>query len=86
MRGKQIEVTVKFFAAPREALGVDEVTLALPGGSTVAVLLERLADAYPALRPYLASLSVAVNRTYVDNATVLHAGDEVACLPPVAGG
>jgi molybdopterin converting factor subunit 1 len=86
MSEKQIEVTVKFFAAPREALGVDAVTLALPGGSTVAALRARLADTYPALQPYLASLSVAVNRTYVDSATVLHPGDEVACLPPVAGG
>jgi molybdopterin converting factor subunit 1 len=86
MTDEQIYVTVKFFAAPREALDVDEVEMELPDGVTVDDLLDHLTDAYPVLEAYLPSLSVAVNRRYVDRQTVLHAGDEVACLPPVAGG
>ncbi|MGC9398186.1 MAG: MoaD/ThiS family protein [Anaerolineae bacterium] len=86
MNDDHIQIEVKFFAAPREVLDTDTLTLALPPGATVATLLERLVEAHPALKPYLPSLSVAVNRQYADRAQALHEGDVVACLPPVAGG
>lgn len=83
---KRIEVKVKFFAGPREALGTGEVKERLPTGSTVENLLDRLIERHPVLRSYMRFLSVAVNRTYVSMGTELHDGDEVACLPPVGGG
>jgi molybdopterin converting factor subunit 1 len=83
---KQIQVKVKFFAAPREALGTDEITVDIPAGSTVRDLIGGLTDEYPVLRSYARFLSVAVNRAYVGMQTELHDGDEVACLPPVGGG
>lgn len=86
MTEKQIQVKVKFFAAPREALGTDEVALEIPAGSTVQDLIEALRDTYPVLDRYTRFLSVAVNRAYVGMQTELHEGDEVACLPPVGGG
>jgi MoaD family protein len=81
-----IQVEVKFYAAPREALGTDEIRLGLPAGSTVEDLLDVLRDRYPVLEPYMRFLNVAVNRAYVGMQTELHDGDEVACLPPVGGG
>ena len=86
MNNEQISVRVKFFAAPREALGAGEIELELPPGATVAQLIERLTKKYPVLRAYTRFLSVAVNRAYVGMQTELHDGDEVACLPPVGGG
>jgi molybdopterin converting factor subunit 1 len=82
----QIEINVKFFAGPREALGRTETDLTIPDGAEVQDLLDILTDRYPILAPYMATLSVAVNRAYVDRGTELRDGDEVACLPPVAGG
>jgi molybdopterin converting factor subunit 1 len=82
----QIQVTVKFFAAPRETVGTDEVDLEIPTDSTISTLLTLLRERYPALAPYLSALSVAVNRRYVARQTELQADDEVALLPPVAGG
>jgi molybdopterin converting factor subunit 1 len=81
-----MEIRVKFFAAPREALGLSEITLEVPEGATVADLIERLKAQYPVLRAYTRFLNVAVNRAYVGMQTRLRDGDEVACLPPVGGG
>ena len=81
-----IRVRVRFFAAPREALGMGEVEREIPAGSTVEQLIELLTQEYPTLRAYTRFVSVAVNRAYVGLQTELHDGDEVACLPPVGGG
>ena len=81
-----MEIRVKFFAAPREALGQSELDVTLPDDATVTDLIEHLKAEYPILRAYTRFLSVAVNKTYVGWETELHDGDEVACLPPVGGG
>jgi len=86
MTEEQITVKVKFFAAPREALGTDEIFLDVPVGTTVKDLIDRLQDVYPVLERYTRFLSVAVNRAYAGRQTELRDGDEVACLPPVGGG
>jgi molybdopterin converting factor subunit 1 len=86
MEGEQIRVRVKFFAAPREALGTGEMEMEIPAGTTVEELIGILTEEYPVLRSYTRFINVAVNRAYVGMQTVLHAGDVVACLPPVGGG
>jgi molybdopterin converting factor subunit 1 len=86
MIDEQIQVKVKFFAAPREALGTDEITLDIPASSTVKDLISVLTEQYPVLRSYTRFVNVAVNRAYVGMQTQLQDGDEVACLPPVGGG
>ncbi len=86
MENKNIKVRVKFFAAPREAIGTGTLERELAPGTTVEKLIEMLTDEYPVLRAYVQFINVAVNRTYVDMQTKLHDGDEVACLPPVGGG
>lgn len=79
-----IRVTLRCFAAVREALGQDQLPLELPAGSTVAALRERLV----ARSPVLARLPVAyaVNRGYAGPERVLADGDEVALIPPISGG
>jgi MoaD family protein len=83
---ERIQVTVKFFAAPREALNKDEIELEIPEGTTVEGLLDLLKERHHVLESYMRFLSVAVNRAYVGMGTELHDGDVVACLPPVGGG
>jgi molybdopterin converting factor subunit 1 len=86
MTDEQIQVTVKFFAAPREAMDQNELKVEIPKATTVEELLDLLKKKYPVLRSYVRFLSVAVNRAYVGMGTELHDGDIVACLPPVGGG
>jgi MoaD family protein len=81
-----IKVSVRFFAAPREAIGKSMIELNLAEGSTVEELIAELVRLYPSLAPHTRFVSTAVNRSYVGMQTRLSDGDEVACLPPVGGG
>jgi len=86
MKSEQIRVQVRFFAAPREAVGTEGIEMEIPARTTVENLIGLLTKEYPVLRAYTSFISVAVNRTYVGMQTELKDGDEVACLPPVGGG
>ena len=81
-----MKARVRLFAILREKAGASEVTLELPGGSTVADLVKEMAHRYPALLEGVAHTMVAVNTEYVQQSQVLHDGDEVALIPPVSGG
>ena len=81
-----MDVTVRYFAALREATGRERETLALPGDADVAQVRTVLEERYPGLAPVLARCAVAVNRAYVSTETVLGEGDELAFIPPVGGG
>jgi len=76
---------VRLFASFAELFGAPNVSVTLPTGSTV----EELSSAIRAL-PFGAALPtklvVAVNHTYVPARTVLKPTDEIALIPPVAGG
>lgn len=81
---RSIRVTLRCFAAVREALGADVLTVELPEGATVADLHRDLVRRAPALQRL--PVAFAVNRAYAAAATVLRDGDEVAPIPPISGG
>jgi molybdopterin converting factor subunit 1 len=78
-------VTVLFFAVFRDFAGTDQAEFELPDGATVAQLIEAIGDRLGA-DSVPANVAVAVNQEYVLNNTTLQDGDEVALIPPVAGG
>jgi molybdopterin converting factor small subunit len=67
-------------------MGMGEEWLDLAAGSTAAALKTHLVKTAPKTEGLLASLAVAVNHRYVAWDEPLQEGDEVALLPPVAGG
>ena len=74
-----------FFAVYRDLIGDDELEFELPEGATVAELLSLVRSrAGNGMLPN--SLVVAVNHEYASAETELHDGDEIAFIPPVAGG
>jgi MoaE-MoaD fusion protein len=81
-----VQIKVRYFAVLRERLGRDEEVLELPEGATVATAVEALAERYEPVRALRPSLRAAVNQTFAANDHALAAGDELALLPPVAGG
>jgi molybdopterin converting factor subunit 1 len=81
-----MRIKVLYFAAFREAAGRDEQTAELPARASVADLWRTLAAEVPLFTRFSAMPPAAVNREYVDGSTALQEGDEVAFLPPVAGG
>jgi molybdopterin synthase catalytic subunit len=80
-------VEVRLFAILRERAGRGRIAVELEPGATVADAIDALA-AEPALAGVLERLPVtmAVNRDYAGADSVLHAGDELALIPPVSGG
>lgn len=81
-----MDVTVLFFAAHRELAGTERAVVSLPEQSTVEALLSVLRGRGDGLSTLPRQVAVAVNRRYADSGTVLSQGDEVALIPPVAGG
>jgi sulfur-carrier protein len=74
------------FGGARDVVGAGEVELALAAPCTAAELLAEVCVRYPALGPYRRSLRVAVNGVYAADGDPVAFGDEVALIPPVAGG
>jgi molybdopterin converting factor subunit 1 len=81
-----LQVRTLFFAAYRDALGTGSLDLELPDGSTVGELVGRLRARGAPFDRLPPAPAVAVNRTLVRSDVRLAAGDEIAFLPPVAGG
>jgi molybdopterin converting factor small subunit len=76
---------VLLFARYAELLGAPEVVVALADGARVAELIAALRG-LPGGDSLPATLFVAVNHEQADLARMLLPGDELALLPPLAGG
>ena len=81
-----LTINVRLFAGLRETVGQRTIDVDVPVGATVAVLCERIAEAYPLVRPFLTTVVCAVGEEYVPGSHILRAGDAVALIPPVSGG
>lgn len=79
-----MRVTVRLFAGARELVGNGTLEQVLGAGATVQDLSDRLFERYPGLCDM--RLRFAVNTRYASMDTVLHEGDQIACIPPVGGG
>jgi molybdopterin synthase catalytic subunit len=79
-------VAVRYFAGLREAIGIDGETVDVAPGTTVGALLDALAARHPRLGALRRHVRAAVNRELADDARTISEGDEVALLPPLAGG
>jgi MoaE-MoaD fusion protein len=81
-----VKVKLLFFAALRDVTGKRDDLLELPDGTRADDVWRRLAEAHPALRDYPRPPMTAINESYADPEQVLRDGDELAFIPPVAGG
>ena len=80
-----VTVRVLLFASYAETLGLDAVELTLDGKPTVADALDRL-RALPGGEKLPPKPLCAVNLSQAHLNTRLAVGDELAVLPPLAGG
>jgi molybdopterin synthase catalytic subunit len=81
-----MRLTVKLFGSLREAAGAKEVAVELPEGACIADLRNLLDQRYPLFERLGGRLVSSVNLQFSSAETELREGDEVAFLPPVAGG
>jgi molybdopterin converting factor subunit 1 len=78
-------VTVLLFASYADIVGRSEIELDVETGATVKDVIAQVRALGDAHRLPPAPM-VAVNEQYASRDHELHAGDEVALIPPVAGG
>lgn len=84
-----MQVTLKYFASVREALGSGEVVTLPPGVHTVGALRAWLVARGKPWSEALAegrALRMASNQRMCDDSMAVAAGDEIAFFPPVTGG
>ncbi len=81
-----MNVELRLFAAARQTMGRESITLSLADASTVADLRMVAASEYPQLAPLLMYCRFAIDHDYVSDQTVITDQALVACIPPVSGG
>lgn len=79
-------IRLLFFAVLRDIAGRGEEILEVADGTRAGDVWQRLRDQYAQLRDYTQPPMIAVNESYVRPDKLLHDGDELAFIPPVAGG
>ncbi len=81
-----LKVRLLFFAVLRDIAGKGEEIVELPDGASATDVWELLRARHPPLRDYVQPPMIAVNESYVPASHLLAEGDELAFIPPVAGG
>jgi molybdopterin synthase catalytic subunit/molybdopterin converting factor small subunit len=85
--GSGIRIRVRYFAMQREQLGRRDEELAMPAGpATIGDAWAALVEAHPVLAPAAGAIRFARNGRYAGPDEGLEDGDELALIPPVAGG
>jgi len=83
---ERVYVDVLYFAFLRERAGRESERFELPAGANVAAARVAVVEAHPEIASVMSRVRSAVNQTYAGDEVVLNDGDELALLPPVAGG
>jgi molybdopterin synthase catalytic subunit len=81
-----VRVTVLYFAILRERARLDREELTLAPGADVAAARAAIVARHPELAALLPRVQAAVNRAMAPDTRALADGDELALIPPVAGG
>ena len=83
---KRLKVKVLYFGPAQEAAGGAEELVLLGNPAFLQDLVNEILKSHEDLDKMKIALKMAVNEEVVDTNVELHHGDEVAILPPVAGG
>lgn len=81
-----MNIRVLFFGAARDAVGANQMDLALEAPATVSSAFQSLKERFEKLERFGRSLLFAVNQEYATPDTALKENDELAVFPPVSGG
>lgn len=79
-------IHVRFFARYAELIGQEQADLVVPLPATVGDVVRRVRDTLPGGRGIPDRPLAALNLTHVKLDAPVQDGDEVALLPPLAGG
>jgi molybdopterin converting factor subunit 1 len=81
-----MKIRLLYFAVLRDITGTPESNLELPEGSRAADVWQTLRRQYAKLADYTQPPMIAINESWAAPDSLLRDGDELAFIPPVAGG
>jgi molybdopterin converting factor subunit 1 len=81
-----MKIRLLYFAVLRDITGTPESSLDLPEGARAADVWQTLRRQYAKLADYTQPPLIAINESYATPDSLLRDGDELAFIPPVAGG
>lgn len=81
-----MRVRLLYFAVLRDIMGTSEAELTLPDGTRAGDVWQTMRSAHPELSGYERPPMTAINESYAPSSAILQDGDELAFIPPVAGG
>jgi len=81
-----MEITIRFFASLREAVGSESIVCAINDTDCIADVAHTLGQKYPQYHTFSSTLVFALNGEYAKSTSRLKDGDELALIPPVSGG
>ena len=84
--GLVVTLTVQFLARYAELVGTESTTVTLHAPATVAHVLGAVRSKFPGARQIPVRPLCALNLAQVELSAIVSNGDELALLPPVAGG
>ena len=81
-------VTIKFFAVLKKLTDREDLHLSVPDPITVKELIDQIEKEVPQIRHIMkeSRAMLAVNQEMADDDHLVRDGDEIAMLPPFAGG
>jgi len=79
-------VKVLYFASAQGLTNLKSENMRLKEGSSVKDMAAELLRLHPDLKSIEPTIRYSVNFEIAESSSTLHEGDEVAVLPPVAGG
>ncbi len=81
-------VKVKFFAVLKGLVGKEEISLEIKEGTSLNQLIEQLKADLPPLVDIMqkGGILISVNQEVLEKDAIIQDGDEIAFLPPFAGG
>jgi sulfur-carrier protein len=81
-----VKVRLLYFAVLRDITGRSEVEVSMAEGTRAGEVWQSMRRDYKQLAAYDQPPMIAINETYATPDTQLRDGDELAFIPPVAGG
>ncbi|MBI1824582.1 MAG: MoaD/ThiS family protein [Nitrospirae bacterium] len=81
-------VIVKFFAVMKKLVGKEKIELQIDTPTTLRDVLNQIEKEIPKIRQVIKEgrSLISINQEMSDENTIVNSGDEIAILPPFAGG
>lgn len=81
-----MQITVRVYAALREAVGSGRFVIDVPSGAAVSDVFDRIVDEYPQARSFRSVMRGAIDDAYVPGDVVVEPDAELHVITPVSGG